>query len=112
MENIEQYTEKLPEEFRLVVRSLDNPIRQAILVLLSGNLEWPFSSIQKELELDKVKLNFHLKNLFSSALIDHYYKHEVGNQKYSYYSITPLGRRVLTYLNRALTPPSPTQRIS
>ena len=107
MEKYKEYSESIAEEIRIVVASLDNPIRQAILVLLNRNNELSFSDIQKELGLDKTKLNFHLKDLFSSALIDHYYRHEVGNPKYSYYSFTRLGRRVLTNLVKAFIPPYP-----
>ena len=107
METYEEYSESIAEEVRMAVSSLDNPIRQAILVLLSRNNELSFSHIRKELGLDKTKLNFHLKDLFSSALIDHYYRHEVGNPKYSYYSLTRLGRRVLTNLVEAFIPPYP-----
>ncbi len=107
MEKYQKYAENIPEEVRITIASLDNQIRQAILVLSSRNVELSFTDIQKELKLDKIKLNFHLKNLFSSALIDHYYRHQVGNQKYSYYSISQLGRRVLAYLIQAFIPPSP-----
>lgn len=104
--------EQISEEIRLAVKSLDSPIRQAILVLLKTNVELSFSDIQEELGLDKVKLNFHLKNLFSSALVDHFYRHEVGNPKYSYYSLSRLGKRVLANLIQAFIPPSPIQRIA
>ncbi len=65
--------------------------------------------MQKEFRIEKLTLNFHLKKLFSSALVDHYYKHELGNQKYSFYCITPLGSRALANLNNALIPPVPVQ---
>lgn len=107
LEKYKEYSESIAEEVRIVVASLDNPIRQAILVLLNRNNELSFSEIRKELGLDKTKLNFHLKDLFSSALIDHYYRHELGNPKYSYYSLTRLGRRVLTNLVKAFIPPFP-----
>jgi len=112
LEKIAQYVGQMSEEIRLVLESLDNPIRQAILVLLNTYVELSFSEIQKELEIDKVKLNFHLKDLFSSALLDHYYRHEVGNPKYSYYSLSRLGKRVLANLIQAFIPPSPIQRIA
>lgn len=107
MKKYEEYAEYIPEEIRISIASLNNQVRQAILVLLNNRGELSFADIQKELNLDKIKLNFHLKNLFSSALIDHYYKHEVGNQKYSYYSVSQLGKRVLTSLIQAFIPPSP-----
>jgi predicted transcriptional regulator len=107
MNQSDKYAEDIPEEVRTAISSVDNQIRQAILVLLHRNKELCFSEIQDELQIDKLKLNFHLKNLFSSALIDHYYKHEVGNQKYSYYAISQLGKRVLDSLIESFIPPSP-----
>src|SRR3989304_4370316 len=109
MEKIKEYAKELSEETRLIIAALDNPIRQAILMLLYKRAELSFSDMQKELGLAKLTLNFHLKKLFSSALVDHYYKHEFGNQKYSFYVITPLGNRILTSLSKALIPPAPVQ---
>jgi predicted ArsR family transcriptional regulator len=105
LKRVEEHTKQIPQETRLIISALDNPIRQAILMLLTENKELTFTDMQKELNLEKLTLNFHLKKLFAAALIDHYYKHEVGNPKYSYYAVTPLGRRILTNLNNALTPP-------
>lgn len=107
METYSAYVNDIPEEVRLTIASMNNPIRQAILVLLVRNNELSFSNLLEELGINKVKLNFHLKNLFSSALIDHYYRHEVGNPQYSYYSVTPLGTRVLFSLIDSFVPPTP-----
>jgi len=109
MNKIEECANEIPQETRQIIAALDNPIRQAILVLLSERKELSFSDMQKEFSMEKLTLNFHLKKLFSRALIDHYYKHELGNQKYSFYSITPLGSRILVSLNNALIPPVPVQ---
>ncbi len=106
MNKIEECANEIPEETRVIIAALDNPIRQAILVLLSERKELSFSDMQKEFGIEKLTLNFHLKKLFSSALIDHYYKHELGNQKYSFYAINPLGSRILASLNNALIPPA------
>lgn len=111
MKKFEKYTEEMPNEIRTILESLDNPVRQAILVLLNKRGELSFSDLQRELGLGKLTLNFHLKKLFASALIDHYYKHELGNQKYSYYSVTPLGGRVLLNLSRSLIPPLPFEKL-
>jgi len=56
-------------------------------------------------------LNYHLKNLFSAGLTDHYFRHELGSTKYSYYAITNLGKRVLSKLIEALIPPLPFQKM-
>ena len=110
LEKIQEYVNTIPHETIVIIAALDNPIRQAILVLLSKRSELSFSEIQNELGIEKLTLNFHLKKLFSGALIDHYFKHELGNQKYSFYSITPLGNRILNSLNNALIPPAPVDR--
>jgi DNA-binding transcriptional ArsR family regulator len=110
LNKVEECSNEIPQETRLIIAALDNPIRQAILVLLSEKKELSFSEIQKTFSMEKLTLNFHLKKLFSSALIDHYYKHEIGNQKYSFYSVTPLGNRILNSLNGALIPPAEHQQ--
>ena len=108
LKKVKECADEIPQETRLIIAALDSPIRQAILVLLNKNEELSFSELQQQFSVGKLTLNFHLKKLFSNALIDHYYKHEVGNQKFSFYSITPLGSRILASLNNALTPPPPT----
>lgn len=107
----EGYTRELPEEIIQIVRSLNHPIRQAILVLLNKEGELSFSRIKERLKLDKITLNNHLKNLYGAGLIDHYFRHEFGNQEYSYYAVTTLGRRVLSNLIEALIPSVPIQKI-
>lgn len=109
LSQVKAYASEIPKETRAIIAALDNPIRQAILILLSEKKGLSFSDMQKEFDIEKLTLNFHLKKLFSSALIDHYYKHEIGNQKYSFYCITPLGSRILASLNNALIPPAPVQ---
>lgn len=112
LNKVEECANEIPQETRLIIAALDNSIRQAILVLLSQKKQLSFSDMQKEFSIEKLTLNFHLKKLFSTALIDHYYQHELGNQKYSYYSINPLGSRILNSLNNALIPPAPVQEQS
>ena len=109
-EKIEKYSQEIPEDVVQTIAALDDIIRQAILVLLTKHDELTFTEIQKELGLGKLVLNYHLKILFSAGLTDHYFKRELGNPKYSYYSITTLGKRVLTKLVEALTPPSQVQK--
>jgi DNA-binding transcriptional ArsR family regulator len=111
MKKFRKYAEEFPDEVKIAVASLDNSVRQAILILLSKKAELSFSDIMEELGLDKLLLNFHLKNLFSAGLTDHYYRHELGNQKYSYYSITKLGERILANLSKAFIPPLPFRKV-
>jgi DNA-binding transcriptional ArsR family regulator len=105
-----KYSEEIPQEVVQIIESLEDPIRRAILVLLNKSNELSFSDIEKGLGLNKLTLNYHLKNLYSAGLADHYFRHEIGNQKYSYYAITSLGKRVLTNLINALIPTVPFQR--
>ena len=105
-----KYSKEIPEDITQIIAALDDPIRRAIMVLLTKNTEITFSDIKRELGLPKLTLNYHLKNLYSAGLTDHYFRHELGNQKYSYYAITTLGKRVLLSLFEALVPPIPFQK--
>lgn len=111
MKHYMKYAQELPQEATLIITSLDDPIRRAILILLRKYDELSFSDMKKELGLTKLTLNYHLKNLYSAGLTDHYFRHEFGNQKYSYYSITSLGKRILSNLIKALVPPVPFQKV-
>ena len=111
MKVYEKYAREIPQDATRIIASLDDPIRIAILVLLNKNNELSFSDIKKELGLTKLTLNYHLKNLYSTGLTDHYFRHELGNQRYSYYSITDLGKRVLSSLVKVLIPPIPSQNM-
>lgn len=105
MKLYEKYDTEIPQEVVGIIAALGDPIRRAILVLLSKQAEFPFSDLQKELGIGKLTLNYHLKNLYSAGLVDHYFRHELGNQKYSYYAVTSLGKRALRSLVEMLTPP-------
>jgi len=107
----EKYAKEVPQEAMQIIASLGDPTRIAILVLLSKYGDLSFSDIQKELGLAKLTLNYHLKNLYSAGMTDHYFRHEFGNQKYSYYSVTSLGKRTLSSLVSALVPPVPFQNM-
>ncbi|MGA2385202.1 MAG: winged helix-turn-helix domain-containing protein [Candidatus Bathyarchaeia archaeon] len=103
MRIIEKYA--LPTQTRLLIVALDNPTRQAILVLLSQCPDFSFTEIQKTLGLEKHALTFHLKKLFAAALIAR--RLEAGTHKYSYYTVTPLGSRILASLSNPPTQPAP-----
>lgn len=106
----QKYSQEIPQDITQIIAALDDPIRRAIIVLLDKNTEITFSDIKKELGLTKLTLNYHLKNLYAAGLTDHYFRHELGNQKYSYYAITKLGKRVLFNLFKAIVPPVPFQK--
>lgn len=107
MKAYEKYDAELPQEATGIIAALNDPARRAILVLLTKHDEFSFSDFQKELGVGKLTLNYHLKKLYSTGLVDHYFRHELGNPKYSYYAVTSLGKRVLRSLVEVLTPPEP-----
>jgi len=107
-----QTLDVFPDEIRMVIKALSHEIRQAIMIQLMKNGELSFSELHKRLNISKVKLNNHLKNLFSSGLIDHYYKHELGDPRYSYYSLSKLGKRIINNLIKSFIPPAPITEIS
>jgi len=103
MRIIEHYS--LPPQTRQLLKALDNPTRQAILVLLNECPDYSFTEIQKTLGLEKRALAFHLKKLFSANLISR--RLQAGTHKYSYYSLTPFGTQILASLTSASAPQTP-----
>lgn len=104
MTKIEEYSKEIPEEIRRAIRGLDSDYRAAIFVALYKHGELSFSELQKTLEMDKANLNYHLKTLTESALVHHYYKHELGTEKYSFYHVTPFGQDFVEILSQFLRP--------
>jgi predicted transcriptional regulator len=98
MRTIEKYA--IPSGTRLLIAALDNPTRQAILVLLNECPELSFTEIQKTLGLEKHALTLHLKKLLSAALVSRRLK--AGTHKYSFYTVTPQGSQILTSLSNAV----------
>jgi len=104
MTKIEDYAKEIPEEIRLAIRGLDSDYRAAIFVAMYKHGELSFSDLRKKLEIDKAMLNYHLGKLIESALVQHYYKHELGTEKYSFYSMTPFGQDFVEILSHFLRP--------
>lgn len=110
MTKIEDYVKEIPEEIRRAIRGLASDHRAAIFVALHKHGELPFSELQKILEIDKAMLSYHLGKLIESALVHHYYKHELGTEKYSFYNVTPFGQNFVETLSQFLRPqPNPIQ---
>jgi DNA-binding HxlR family transcriptional regulator len=104
MKKIEDYAREIPEELRRAIRGLDSDYRAGIFVALYKHGELSFSDLQKKLEIDKAMLNYHIGKLIESALVQHYYKHELGTEKYSFYNITPFGQDFVEILSHFLRP--------
>jgi len=105
MTKVEDYANEVPEEIRRAIRGLDSEYRTAIFVVLYKQGELSFSELQKMLEMDKAMLNYHLGIMVESALVSHYYKHELGTERYSFYNITHYGQNFLESLGQILRPP-------
>ena len=104
MTKIEDYASEIPEEIRRAIRGLDSDYRAAIFVALYRRGEFSFSELQKELGISKAMLNYHLGKLIEGALVHHYYKHELGTEKYSFYNVTPFGQNFVEILSQFLKP--------
>ncbi|MGC8585715.1 MAG: winged helix-turn-helix domain-containing protein [Thermoplasmata archaeon] len=95
----EMANEIVPEETRMILMALNSDIDWAIISVLNIG-EMTFSDLKKELNLDNNKiLHYHLKKLIGRGIINNYYKHSFFNSKYSYYSISNLGKRIVNILN-------------
>lgn len=104
MTKIKEYSEEIPEEIRHAIRGLDSDYRGAIFVALYKHGELSFTALQKTLEIDKAMLSYHLGKLIESALVHHYYKHELGTEQYSFYNMTPFGQNFVETLGQILRP--------
>ncbi len=105
MSKIEAYASEIPDEIRHAINAFDHDFRAAIFVVLLKNDELAFSEIRNLLNIDKkAKLTYHLSKLTKGALVEHHYKHEVGVDKYSFYSLTNFGKNFARVLGDALEP--------
>jgi len=89
---------KLPKELASAIRGLNNENRRAILFSLYYAPKMAFSEILKETRLGDSLLSSHLRTLQDSYLVEQFYEHEMGNEKYSFYALTKFGRNILTSL--------------
>lgn len=104
MKIIEQYANEIPKEIRRAIRGLDSTYRAGIFVALLSHGELSFTDLQGKLELGKPTLTYHLRKLIACALVEHYYKHELGAEQYSFYSVTRFGQNFVEALSDFLRP--------
>jgi len=84
-----------PYELRKAIEGLNNKYRQEILLVLNEVEKLSFSEIREKVDINRSLLANHLKKLSKTLLIEHFYEHEVGNEKFSYYSISTFGKSLL-----------------
>lgn len=95
LSKIDEYASQIPVEIKKAVKGFGHDIRCAIIVDLARKGELTFTQLKEDLDIDTGLLNNHLKTLMDGALVEHYYKHELGNEQYSYYSLTLFGKDFL-----------------
>jgi hypothetical protein len=95
LSKIDEYASQIPIEIKKAVRAFGHDIRCAIVVDLTRKGELTFTQLKENLDIDTGLLNNHLKILMDSAIVEHYYKHELGNEQYSYYGLTLFGKDFL-----------------
>jgi predicted transcriptional regulator len=86
---------QFPYEISKAVEGLDNEHRQRILLILNEAEKLSFSEISEKVGISRPLLANHLRKLGSTLLIDHFYEHEVGNEEFSYYRISPFGKALI-----------------
>lgn len=106
---LREYIKGIPMEIRRAISGFDNDIRLGIFLALKKHKELSFSELSEKLGMkaDKAKVNFHLVKLTKSALVEHHYRHQLGNEKFSFYSTTKFGQNLWNNIAHSLKPPSP-----
>lgn len=105
---LEEYIRGIPMEIRKAISGFDNDIRLGIFLALMKHRELSFSDLGRKLGMkaNKARLNFHLRKLTETALIEHYYRHQLGNEKFSFYSTTKFGENLWNNIVHSLKPPA------
>lgn len=95
LSKIDEYASQIPIEIKKAVKAFGNDVRCAIVVDLIGKGELTFTQLMDDLDIEPGLLSNHLKVLMDGAVVEHYYKHELGNEQYSYYGLTLFGKDFL-----------------
>ncbi len=101
---MENYINEMPLVVRNVLKGLCNENRQGILIYLLRNGSKSFIEISKELNILKNTLSHHIKILIRYGLIYNFYNRNDFADKYSFYEISKLGKRMIDLLLNFLTP--------
>lgn len=101
MTDIIEITE-FPTELKLALKGLDNENRQKILLALLSHAKLSFADIQKTADIKKTLVPNHLDVLIKNLLVEHFYEHQLGEKKYSYYQLSEYGKSLLETLLSSL----------
>ncbi len=80
------------------IKALSNEKRQGILIYLLREGSKSFTDITKDLNILKNNLSNHVKILMRYGLIYNFYNKNEFDDKYSFYEISKLGKKILINL--------------
>jgi DNA-binding HxlR family transcriptional regulator len=95
-------TRQFPYELSIAIEGLDNEYRQRILYALKNVDRLSFSEIRETVDIETPLLSNHLRRLSESLLVEHFYEHVLGDERYSFYRISKFGKNILDNLFKAL----------
>jgi DNA-binding transcriptional ArsR family regulator len=95
---MKNYRKKIPLVIRNAIKGINEKNRQNILIFLLEKGEKSFMEISRALEIQKSNLSHHLKILTRYGLVYNFYKENEYDEKYSYYSISKLGKKFMANL--------------
>ena len=90
-----------PEDLQSIIKGLDHPNRQEIILALRKNNRMSFSEIEKATHIKSSLLANHPNNLVENLIIDRFYDHSSEKNAYSYYELTVVGKRIISSLETA-----------
>jgi len=104
--SLEDYSRQIPAEIRRALDGLYNDTRLGIFLAIMKHGELSFSEIGSKvgMQKDKSKLAFHLNKLTENALVEHFYRHQIGNEKFSFYTVTDFGKAFWNGMISSLRP--------
>jgi len=100
---MEKYVNEIPLLVRNSIKALSDDNRQGILIYLEKKGPKSFIEISKELKISKNNLSHHLKILMLYGLIYNFYNRNEFADKYSFYEISKLGKRLIDTLVNFIT---------
>ncbi len=101
---MENYINEIPLVVKNSLKALCDENRQGILIYLLRSGSKSFIEISKELKISKNNLSHHIKTLLRFGLIYNFYNKNKFADKYSFYEISKLGKRIIDVLLNFLTP--------
>jgi DNA-binding HxlR family transcriptional regulator len=94
-----------PALIKTAISGLDNDTRLRVLESLINNGRMSYSKLHKDIDVpNKGRLNFHLRILSKSAIIQRFEDLSKATGERSFYDISPIGRDLINGLLSVLSP--------